>query len=344
LRTPEQAEQTANYAADDKERHVVSEKPVVVLTRRWPEAVEAQMAAIFDLRINPSDQPMSRDQLAQALLDADVICPTVTDKVDAQLLSAANVRTRLLANFGVGFNHIDIAAAKAQGISVTNTPGVLTDATAEIAMTLLLTSARRTGEGERLVRSGGWDGWRPTHMLSTQVTGKTLGIIGMGRIGTALARQAHHGFAMSILYSARNARPQSEEIELNAVRCEIDELLQRSDFVSINCPATLQTQNLINLEKLTLMQPHAHLVNTARGDIVNEADLVTALRTGVIAGAGLDVFVDEPNVSQALIDLPQVVLLPHMGSGTRETREAMGRCALANIQAYLSQQPLPNRV
>jgi glyoxylate reductase len=323
---------------------IVSEKPVVVLTRRWPEAVEAQMAAIFELRVNARDQPMSREQLAQALLDADILCPTVTDKIDAQLLSAPNVRARLIANFGVGFNHIDINAAKAQGIAVTNTPGVLTDATAEIAMTLLLTSARRTAEGERLVRSGGWHGWYPTHMLSTQVTGKTLGIIGMGRIGTALARQAHHGFGMSILYTTRNSRPQSEEIELEAVRCELKELLQRSDFVSINCPATPRTQNLISLEKLKLMQPHAHLINTARGDIVNEADLANALSSGLIAGAGLDVYVDEPNVSQALVDLQQVVLLPHMGSGTRETREAMGNCALANIQAFLAQQPIPNEV
>jgi lactate dehydrogenase-like 2-hydroxyacid dehydrogenase len=181
-------------------------------------------------------------------------------------------------------------------------------------------------------------------MLSTQVTGKTLGIIGMGRIGTALARQAHHGFGMSILYTTRNSRPQSEEIELEAVRCELKELLQRSDFVSINCPATPRTQNLISLEKLKLMQPHAHLINTARGDIVNEADLVNALSSGLIAGAGLDVYVDEPNVSQALVDLQQVVLLPHMGSGTRETREAMGNCALANIQAFLAQQPIPNEV
>ena len=166
----------------------------------------------------------------------------------------------------------------------------------------------------------------------------------MGRIGTALARQAHHGFGMSILYTARNPRPQSEEIELDAVRCEIDELLRRADFVSINCPATPETQNLINLAKLKLMQPRAHLINTARGDIINEADLVTALSTGVIAGAGLDVFVDEPNVSQALMDLQQVVLLPHMGSGTVETREAMGNCALVNIQAFFAQQPLPNQV
>ncbi len=337
-------ENTANFAADEKERRVVSEKPVVVLTRRWPESVEAQMAEIFELRVNASDKPMSRDQLAQALLDADILCPTVTDKIDAQLLSAPNVRTRLLANFGVGFNHIDINVAKALGICVTNTPGVLTDATAEIAMTLLLTSARRTAEGERLVRSGGWEGWHPTHMLSTQVTGKTLGIIGMGRIGTALARQAHHGFGMSILYTARNPRPQSEEIELGAVWCEIDDLLQRADFVSINCPATPETQNLVSFKKLKLMQPHAHLINTARGDIVNEADLVSALSSGVIAGAGLDVFVDEPNVSQALMDLQQVVLLPHMGSGTRETREAMGNCALENIQAFLSEQPIPNQV
>lgn len=322
----------------------MSEKPVVVLTRRWPENIEAKMAQLFDLRVNLEDKPMSREQLAKALAEADILCPTVTDKIDAALLSLPNSRTRLLANFGVGYNHIDVAQARAQGISISNTPGVLTDATAEIAMTLLLSSARRTAQGERLVRSGSWAGWRPTHMLSTQVTGKRLGIIGLGRIGRSLARKAHHGFGMSILYSARNPSSQTDVIELGAQQCSLETLLQRSDFVSINCPATPETQNLINLEKLKLMQKHAHLINTARGDIVNEADLAEALKTGLIAGAGLDVYTDEPSITQSLLALDNVVLLPHMGSGTRETREAMGDCALANIQAFLSGQMLPNEV
>ena len=316
----------------------------VFLTRRWPESVERVMSESFDLRINQSNRGMTESELGEALAWADVLCPTVTDAITAQLLSAEHLKTRLLANFGVGFNHIDMAAAGYAGIAVTNTPGVLTDATAEIALTLLLSTARRAGEGERLVRSGEWTGWHPTHMLSTQVTGKTLGIIGLGRIGLAFARQAHFGLGMQILYSGRSSRSAGELNGLPARYCDLEELLRRSDFVSLHCPATPQTRHLINSETLALMKPEAHLINTARGDIVHESDLVQALRHGVIAGAGLDVYEAEPQLATGLTQLANVVLLPHMGSGTTQTRVAMGQCALANIRAFATGEPLPNQV
>ena len=316
----------------------------VFLTRRWPESVERVMSESFDLRINRSNRGMTESELGEALAWADVLCPTVTDAITAQLLSAEDLKTRLLANFGVGFNHIDMAAAGHAGIAVTNTPGVLTDATAEIALTLLLSTARRAGEGERLVRSGEWTGWHPTHMLSTQVTGKTLGIIGLGRIGLAFARQAHFGLGMQILYSGRSSRSAGELNGLPARYCDLEELLRQSDFVSLHCPATPQTRHLINSETLALMKPEAHLINTARGDIVHESDLVQALRHGVIAGAGLDVYEAEPQLATGLTQLANVVLLPHMGSGTTQTRVAMGQCALANIRAFAAGEPLPNQV
>jgi lactate dehydrogenase-like 2-hydroxyacid dehydrogenase len=237
-----------------------------------------------------------------------------------------------------------MAAASKAGIAVTNTPGVLTDATAEIALTLMLISARRAGEGERLVRSGQWHGWHPTHMLSTQVTGKTLGIVGMGRIGLALAKQAHYGLGMSIVYSSRVERSEQELQGLPAKHCPLDELLAACDFVSLHCPATPQTRHLINSDTLSKMKPTALLINTARGDVVNERDLIAALRQGVIAGAGLDVYEAEPKLSKGLSDLSNVVLLPHMGSGTTQTRVAMGECALANIRAFAENRPLPNQV
>ena len=316
----------------------------VLLTRRWPQTVEDAMAQVFELRVNPDNKPMTQAELAQGLAWADVLCPTVTDVLSAELLSAPSVRTRLLANFGVGFNHIDMAAAKTAGIAVTNTPGVLTDATAEIAMTLLLNTARRAGEGERLVRAGQWEGWHPIHMLSTQVTGKTLGIVGMGRIGLAFARQAHYGFGMRVLYSGRTPRSDETLQGLPARYCSLSELLAASDFVSLHCPASPETHHLINAQSLALMKPTAHLINTARGDVVNEADLADALQHGVIAGAGLDVYEAEPMVTPGLLDLPNVVLLPHMGSGTTQTRVAMGECAMANIRAFSNGQALLNQV
>ena len=302
------------------------------------------MAQLGDVVINTNDAPMSAEQLAAALREADIVCPTVTDAMPANVFDAGEVRARLLANFGVGFNHIDLAAATARGIQVTNTPGVLTDATAELALTLMLMSARRTAEGERQVRAGLWEGWRPTHMLSTQVTGKTLGIVGMGRIGLALARAAHHGLSMRILYFNRHPVAESVALELEAEYLPLDELLTRADFVSMHCPSTADTHHLLDRQKLALMQPHAHLINTARGDVVDEAALLEALRSGTIAGAGLDVYEAEPTLTPGLAELEQVVLLPHMGSGTVETREAMGMRALANVAAFLAGEPLPDLV
>lgn len=324
-----------------------NEKPVVVLTRRWPESVEAELAEQYTLIRNATDEAFTADELAEALTQADAVCPTVTDGLTADVFAAAaqkGIRAKLLANFGVGYNHIDLASAQAHGLSITNTPGVLTAATAEIAMTLLLMCARRTGEGERLVRNGDWQGWHPTHMLSTQVTGKTLGIVGMGRIGSALARQAHHGFGMRIIYSSRTPLSESIAVELGAEFLPLNEVLAAADFVSLHCPATPETRNLIDAQALAAMRKEAILINTARGDVVVESDLIQALKNSVIAGAGLDVYAHEPSVPDELQGMEQVVLLPHMGSGTQETRQAMGRCAMANLHAYFANQLLPNAI
>lgn len=316
----------------------------IYLTRRWPERVEQAMQALGEVTIHAGDAPLGREALRAALHNADVLCATVTDRLDAELLGDEAVRTRLIANFGVGYNHIDIEAATARGIQVSNTPGVLTEATAEIALGLLLMSARRLAEGDRLVRADAWQGWHPTHMLSTQVTGKTLGIVGMGRIGLAFARKARHGLNMRILYCNRSPVAESVARELNAQQCELEDLLARSDFVSLNCPATAETRHLMNVTTLGQMQPHAHLINTARGDVVDEVALVEALRAGVIAGAGLDVYEHEPDLAPGLASLDNVVVLPHMGSGTTETRQAMGECALENVRAFVEGRTLPNPV
>ncbi len=321
-----------------------SARPRVVLTRRWPAAVETVLAEQFDVVFNTDDIALSASALAQALASADALCPTVTDRLDAALLGSSHVRTRLIANFGVGFNHIDLDAASKAGIVVTNTPGVLTDCTADLAMTLLLMAARRAGEGERELRDGAWTGWRPTHLLGHKVTGKTLGIIGAGRIGLAMAARAHHGFGMNILLSNRSAVPPGALADLKAAEVGIDELLTGSDFVSLHCPSTPETRHLIDTKALERMQPHAILINTARGDVVDEAALARALEEGLIGGAGLDVYEDEPVVNQALLDAPNVVLLPHLGSGSEETRVAMGMCAVENLQAFFRNEPLPNRV
>ena len=319
-----------------------------MLTRRWPKEIETRIGQLVQdkatLRFNDEDHPFTKRQLEEALHTAEILCPTVTDRIDGDMLSAPGVVTKLIANFGVGFNHIDLQAAKARGIAVTNTPGVLTEATAEIAMTLLLSVARRTGEGERLVRAGEWPGWHPTHMLSTQVTGKTLGIVGMGRIGLDMAQKAHFGLGMRIVYYSRSALPDEIASRLSATRLSLDELLALSDFVSLHCPATSQTRHLINAQKLAVMQPHSFLINTARGDVVDEVALVEALQRGVIAGAGLDVYEAEPQLTNGLVALENVVILPHMGSGTRETRTRMGQCALDNILAFLGHESLPNLI
>jgi len=323
----------------------MSPRPVVVVTRRLPEPVHEALVGAFDARLNPDDRPLSADGLRAALATADALLTTVTDKVTAEVLAAEPRRARLVANFGVGFNNIDVEAAKARGIAVSNTPDVLTDATADLAMTLLLMVARRTGEGERHLRGGQWTGWRPTHMLGTHVTGKTLGLVGMGRIARAVAQRAHHGFGMKVIYHDPFPPPPEVAKALGAERrAELEELLREADFVSLHCPAMPETRHLMNRERFGQMRPEAFLVNTARGDVVDEAALVEALESKRIAGAGLDVFEKEPQVTQALTTMDNVVLLPHLGSATRETRVAMGLRAFENLQLFFAGKPLRDRV
>jgi len=323
----------------------VSPRPVVVVTRRLPEPVQQALAREFDARLNPDDRPLSADGLREAVGSADALLTTVTDKVTAEVLAAEPRRAGLVANFGVGFNNIDVEAAKVRGIAVSNTPDVLTDATADLAMTLLLMVARRTGEGERHLRGGQWTGWRPTHMLGTHVTGKTLGLVGMGRIARAVAQRAHHGFGMRIIYHDPFPPPPDVARGLGAEqRQTLDEVLREADFVSLHCPATPETRHLLNRDRLALMRPEAFLINTARGDVVDEAALVETLASKRIAGAGLDVFEREPQVTQALTAMDNVVLLPHLGSATTETRVAMGMRAFENLQLFFSGKPLRDRV
>lgn len=288
---------------------------------------------------------MSGAQLAEALRSADALLPTVTDRVTSEVLGTSDRRAGIVANFGVGFNNIDIPAAKENGIVVTNTPDVLTDCTADIAMILLLAVARRAGEGERHLRAGEWTGWRPTHMLGTKVSGKTLGIIGLGRIGRAVARRAHHGFGMRILYYDAQPVPEADAAALGAeARDSVAGVLAESDFVSLHCPARPETRHLMNAGAFTAMKPGAFLINTARGDVVDEAALIEALQAGTIAGAGLDVYEAEPAVPDALKAMQNVVLLPHLGSASRETRVAMGMRAVDNLTAFFNGDPPPDRV
>lgn len=323
----------------------MSARPVVVVTRRLPEPVHAALAREFDARLNPEDRPLTVDGLKEALRSADALLTTVTDKVTDEVLATEPRRAKLVANFGVGFNNIDVEAAKARGIVVSNTPDVLTDATADLAVTLLLMAARRTGEGERHLRAGQWTGWRPTHMLGTHVTGKTLGLIGMGRIARAVAQRAHHGFGMKVIF--HDPFPPAPDVAraLGAEpRNSLEDVLREAHFVSLHCPATPETRHLMNRERLALMRPEAFLINTARGDVVDEAALVEALQSRRIAGAGLDVYEKEPQVAPALIAMENVVLLPHLGSATKETRVAMGLRAFENLQLFFSGKPLRDRV
>ena len=312
-------------------------KPKVIVTRRWHPEVEAVLVERFDTQLNDDDHSMSVAELQDALRNADAVLPTVCDKVTAEVLGADNIRARILGSNGVGFNHIDLEAARAAGLTVTNTPEVLTDCTADLALTLLLTVARRVGEGERHLRNGEWTGWRPTHMMGTSVTGKTLGLIGMGRIARAVAARAAHGFNMKIIFHDPFP-PRAEDIAgLNATQCSSpEEVFKQADFVSLHCPGGKDTYHLISADAFKAMQPGAFLINTARGDVVDEAALVTALENGEIAGAGLDVFEKEPAVSAALMQMENVVLLPHLGSATEETRIAMGLRVVENVEAFFA--------
>ncbi len=312
----------------------------LLITRPLPDPVLAAARARFDVTARASTLPLDGVELRAALTDYDVVLPTLGDLFKAEVFADVSApRAKLLANFGVGFNHIDTKAAAALGIAVTNTPGAVTDATADIALTLLLMTARRAGEGERMLRKGAWQGWHPTQMLGAAVSGKTAGIIGMGRIGRAIAQRCHYGFNMRVIYHNRSAT----DAGLPAQQVSLAEVLQ-ADFVVIAVPGGPATRHLINADALAQMAPHSILINIARGDVVDEAALATALQAGQIAGAGLDVYEHEPQITPALLTMENVTLLPHLGTAVLETRTAMGMMAVANLTAYLDGHPLPNRV
>ena len=308
------------------------------ITRPLPDAVMQAARARFDVTARESTLPLTRPELEAALADYDLVLPTLGDRFSADLF-APQTRARLLANFGVGFNHIDVAAARAAGIAVSNTPGAVTDATADIALTLLLMTARRAGEGERMLRAGAWQGWHPTQLLGQHVSGKTVAIIGMGRIGQAIARRCHFGFGMQVVFHAR--RPLALDFPAEQVPFET---AMQADFVVLAVPGGAETRHLIDARALRLMRPHAILVNIARGDVVDEAALIAALQSRQIAGAGLDVYEQEPVVPEGLRALKNVTLLPHLGTAALEVRTAMGLMAVDNLIAIAEGRPLPNPV
>jgi len=319
-------------------------KPKVILTRKLPETIETRMRELFDTTLNDSDKALSRDELEMAVKTVDVLVPTVTDKIDADLIAKAGSQLRLIASFGTGVDHIDLGAAKARGITVTNTPGVLTEDTADVTMALILAVPRRIAEGDALARSGQWQGWSPTGMLGHRINGKRLGIVGMGRIGEAVARRAR-GFGLSVHYHNRKPVHPETEAELEATYWEsLEQMLARVDIVSVNCPHTSATNHLLSRERLSLMQRSAYLVNTSRGEVVDEIALANLLAQRHIAGAGLDVYSSEPEIPAGLRDLPNVVLLPHIGSATIEGRLQMGDKVIINVQTFWDGHTPPDRV
>jgi glyoxylate reductase len=321
-----------------------SKKPVIVVTRKLPEPIETRMMELFDTRLNDDDTPLTQAQLIEAVRTAEILVPTVTDRIDSAVLAQAGPQLRLIASFGTGVDHIDLATARQRGITVTNTPGVLTEDTADMTMALILGVARRLTEGERLLRSGKWTGWGPTHMLGHRIWGKRLGIIGMGRIGTALARRAR-GFGLSIHYHNRRRVLPEVEQQLEATYWEsLDQMLARMDIISINCPHTPATYHLLSARRLKLLQKHAYIVNTARGEVIDENALTRMLAADELAGAALDVFEHEPAVNPKLLRLPNVVLLPHMGSATIEGRLDMGEKVIINIKTFVDGHRPPDRV
>lgn len=319
-------------------------KPKIILTRQLPDSVETRMRELFNAQLNETDEAFTKEQLIDAVKKADVLVPTVTDDISAEIIAEAGPQLKLIASFGVGVDHIDLKAAKDKGITVTNTPGVLTEDTADVVMSLILAVPRRIAEGDVRARSGHWKGWSPTGMLGRRINGKRLGIVGMGDIGEAVARRAR-GFGMSIHYHNRKPVHPELEAELEATYWEsLDQMLPRMDIVSVNCPSTPQTQGLLSRERLSLLQPHAYLVNTSRGDVVDEAALIDLLSNNGIAGAGLDVYADEPHIPDALRKLKNTVLLPHIGSATIEGRQDMGQKVIINIQTFIDGHTPPDRV
>jgi glyoxylate reductase len=319
-------------------------KPVVIVTRKLPDAIETRMMELFDTRLNHDDRPLSKAELVEAAKQADILVPTITDRIDAAVLSQAGPQLKLIANFGTGVDHIDLASARSRGITITNTPGVLTEDTADMTMALILAVPRRLAEGIQVMRSGEWSGWSPTFMLGHRIWGKRLGIVGMGRIGQAVARRAK-AFGMSIHYHNRKRVHPDIEHELEATYWEsLDQMLARMDVVTIHCPHTPGTFHLLSARQLKLLPPHAYLINTARGEIVDENALTRMLARGELAGAGLDVFEHEPAVNPKLLALNNVVLLPHLGSATIEGRLDMGEKVLINIKTFADGHNPPDRV
>ncbi|MCZ4352784.1 D-glycerate dehydrogenase [Roseovarius aestuarii] len=312
----------------------------VFLTRPLPSSVVAAAEAAFDVEVRDSTSAMKPGEMRAALALYDGVLTTLGDQFSAEILGDGPHRCKVLANFGVGYNHIDSDAAETCGITVTNTPGAVTDATADIAMTLMLMSARRAGEGERIVRAGKWTGWHPTQLLGQHVTGKTVGIVGMGRIGSAIARRCHFGFGMKVLYTARSEK----DLPFEARRLPLDAVLAQSDISILCVPGSAETHHFIGAPQLAQMPRHAHLVNISRGDVVDEAALIAALQKGRIAGAGLDVYEHEPNVPEALRVMENVTLLPHLGTSALEVREAMGLLAVDNLKAFFETGQPPNAV
>lgn len=337
--------------ANDRAKHFrMSTKPAtpkapkVIVTRRLAPAVEARMAELFDIETNAEDVPMDAAALADALRRCDVLVPTVTDDINAALFSSGTIRTKLLANYGAGVDHIDLKAARSAGIIVTNTPGVFTDDTADLTMALILGVPRRLSEGGKLIRSGTWQGWSPSAMLGHRIGGKTLGIVGMGRIGQAVAHRAR-AFGLNIRYHNRRRLPESLEQMLGAAyEADLDTLIAASDIISLHCPRSTETNGIITAERIAMMQPDAYIVNTARGDLIDEPALIEALEQGRIGGAGLDVYAHEPHIDKRFLALDNVVLMPHLGSATYEGREASGMRVVANIRIWSDGHRPPDQV
>ncbi|MCV6597775.1 MAG: D-glycerate dehydrogenase [Mangrovicoccus sp.] len=317
--------------------------PKLLITRPMPDSVTARAAQLFDITQRPSTAPLTPEELIASLRDYDGVLPTLGDLYGAEIFAQAGpTRARILANFGVGYNHIDIAAAQSAGLVVSNTPGAVTDATADIALMLMLMVARRAGEGERLVRRGDWQGWHPTQMLGTHITGKRLGVIGMGRIGKAIAKRAHFGFGMEVVFYNRSplADPGLPARQLGSLA----ELVAQADVTVLAVPGGAETHHLMNRALLQAFKPGGLLINISRGDVVEETALIEALQKGVLAGAGLDVYEHEPAVPEALRDMENTVLLPHLGTAAQEVREAMGHMALDNLEAFFAHKPVPNQL
>lgn len=318
-------------------------KPRVIVTRPLP-GVEPKMLELFDTVLNPEDRAFTREELVAAMADCDVLVPNVTDKIDAAMLDEAGDRMKMIANFGAGLDHLDVPAVKARGIVLTNTPDVFTEDTADITMALILNATRRLSEGIRMVAAGEWDGWAPSRMLGRNLRGKLLGIVGMGAIGKALALRAR-AFGMEIAYNNRRRLPESEEAELGArFEPDLEALIREADYLSLNCPSTPETRGLLNAERIAAMKPGSFVINSGRGDLIDEGALIAALESGHLGGAGLDVFVGEPNLRAEFMRLKNVTALPHLGSATVEGRTEAGEKIIRNIQAWIAGETPPDLV